>query len=255
MLKLTFLGTGTSHGVPVIACDCPVCTSKDPRNQRMRCGILLEYRDAHILVDTPPELRLQAVRTGLRRLDAVLFTHAHADHIFGLDDVRRFNDLQRCDIPCYGSADTLRDLRRIFEYAFVPTQIGGGKPRLQLCPLDGPFQLFGLPVLPLTVMHGKLPITAYRFGKVAYVTDVSFIPEESEAQLQGLDLLILDALRYRPHATHFNIEQALAVVERLQPKRTLFTHICHDVEHARASAELPDGVGLAYDGLTVEVAM
>lgn len=253
MLKITFLGTGTSHGVPMIACECPVCTSPDPRNHRMRCAILLEHNDARVLVDTPPELRLQAVRAGLKRLDAVLFTHSHADHVFGLDDVRRFNDLQGGALPCYANELTLRDLRRIFEYVFVPTQAGGGKPRLDLRPLNGAFELFGLPVRPLTVMHGELPITAYRFGNAAYVTDVSFLPEAAEKHLRGLDLLILDALRYRPHATHFSIAQALEVVERLQPRRALFTHLCHDVEHAAAAAQLPAGVELAYDGLAVTI--
>lgn len=253
MLKITFLGTGTSHGIPVIACQCPVCTSPDPRNQRMRCSILLEYGEARVLVDTPPELRLQAIRAGLTRLDAVLFTHSHADHIFGLDDVRRFNDLQGGALPCYADEATLDDLERIFRYVFVPTQRGGGKPRLELRPLNGAFDLFGLTVRPLTVLHGQLLITAYRFGEVAYVTDVSFLPEEAEAQLRGLDLLILDALRFRPHSTHFSIPQALEVVERLQPRRALFTHLCHDVDHETVSAMLPQGVGLAYDGLVVEV--
>ncbi|MBI3944578.1 MAG: MBL fold metallo-hydrolase [Armatimonadetes bacterium] len=253
MLKITFLGTGTSHGVPVIACRCPVCTSPDPRNQRMRCSILLEYGEARVLVDTPPELRLQAIRAGLTRLDAVLFTHSHADHVFGLDDVRRFNDLQGGALPCYANAETLGDLERIFRYVFVPTQRGGGKPRLELRPLDGRFDLFGLAVRPLTVMHGQLPITAYRLGNVAYVTDVSFLPEEAEDALHGLDLLILGALRFRPHSTHFSIPQALEVVARLRPRRALFTHLCHDVDHAAASADLPDGVGLAYDGLSVTV--
>ncbi len=253
MLKITFLGTGTSHGVPVIACECAVCTSPDPRNHRTRCSILLEYNGATVLVDTAPELRLQALRAGMKRLDAVLFTHSHADHVFGLDDVRRFNDLQKAHMPCYADAATLRDLRRIFEYVFVPTQAGGGKPRLDLRPLDGAFDLFGLEVIPLTVMHGELPITAYRFGSAAYVTDASAIPIAAEERLRGLDLLILDALRYRPHPTHFSIEQALEVVERLQPRRTLFTHLCHDVEHAKACAELPAGVSLAYDGLALLV--
>lgn len=252
-MKLTFLGTGTSHGVPMIACDCPVCTSPDPRNHRTRCSLLVEREGASILVDTSPELRLQAIRAGLKRLDAVLFTHSHADHVFGLDDVRRFNDLQQSTLPCYADEGTLHDLRRIFRYVFVPTQKGGGKPRLELRPLDGRMELFGVPVLPLRVMHGELPITAYRFGRAAYVTDVSLIPDEAAAELQDLDVLILDALRYRPHSTHFNIEQALAQVERLRPRRTLFTHLCHDVEHERTGRELPAGVELAYDGLVVEV--
>lgn len=255
MLKITFLGTGTSHGVPVIGCDCPTCTSTDPRNHRTRCSILVEQNGASVLVDTSPELRLQAIRAGLKRVDAVLFTHAHADHVFGLDDVRRFNDLQGGALPCYGDSTTLRELRRIFRYAFVPTQVGGGKPRLELRRLLRPsFNLHGLEVRPLRVMHGQLPITAYRFGKAAYVTDASFLPEETVAQLQGLDLLILDALRRRPHATHFNLEQALEVVERLAPRRALFTHLCHDLEHESTNAELPDGIRLAYDGLVVEVA-
>jgi phosphoribosyl 1,2-cyclic phosphate phosphodiesterase len=254
MLKITFLGTGTSHGVPVIACDCPTCTSTDPRNQRTRCSILVEQNGTHVLVDAAPELRLQAIRVGLKHVDAVLFTHAHADHVFGLDDVRRFNDLQGGALPCYGDSTTLRELRRIFRYAFVPTQAGGGKPRLELRRLVRPsFNLHGLEVRPLRVMHGRLPITGYRFGNAAYVTDASFLPEETEAQLQGLDLLILDALRRRPHATHFNLEQALEVVARLSPRRALFTHLCHDLEHESTNAQLPDGIRLAHDGLVVDV--
>jgi phosphoribosyl 1,2-cyclic phosphate phosphodiesterase len=202
------------------------------------------------LVDTPPEFRLQAIRAGLRRLDAILFTHSHADHIFGLDDVRRF---QGETLPCYASESTLKDLRRVFRYAFVPGQRGGGKPRLELRPLNGSLDLFGLHVRPLTVLHGEYPVTAFRFGRAAYVTDVSHVPDDAMAALEGLDLLILDALRYRPHSTHFNIEQALNLIQRLKPRRALLTHLCHDVDHARTSAELPEAVGLAYDGLVVEV--
>jgi phosphoribosyl 1,2-cyclic phosphate phosphodiesterase len=239
--------------VPVIGCDCAVCTSTDPRNHRARCALLLEYDGRQVLIDTPPELRLQALRAGLKRLDAILFTHAHADHVFGLDDVRPFNDRQGGTLPCYGDASTLRDLRRIFRYVFVPTQPGGGKPRLELRRLNGAFNLHGLTVRPLRVIHGALPITAYRFGRFAYVTDVSAIPDETAAELLDLDILVLDALRYRPHPTHFNVAQALEVVRRLRPRQTYFTHICHDLDHARVSAELPEGVALAYDGLVLEV--
>jgi phosphoribosyl 1,2-cyclic phosphate phosphodiesterase len=253
--RLTFLGTGTSHGVPVIGCDCPVCSSPDPRNQRTRSSILVEWEGRNILIDTATELRLQALRANLRRVDAILFTHSHADHICGLDDVRRFNDLQRASIPCYGTQETVDNLARQFWYAFAQTQMGGGKPRLELIPISPhrPLDVLGLPVVPVPVKHGDIQVLGYRFGSLAYVTDVSEVPEESVALLQGLDLLVLDALRWRPHPTHLSVEEALALVGRVGPRRTLFTHICHDLDHELANKALPPNVALAYDGLVVEL--
>lgn len=252
-LTLTLLGTGTSHGVPAIACSCPVCTSKDPRNQRYRCSALLQYEGRTLLVDTATEFRLQALRVGMARLDAILLTHAHADHICGLDDVRSFSERQGHPIPCYGSLETLEDVRRRFDYVFTETQQGGGKPRLELIPIQGPLNLFGLEIQPVPVFHGRLPVLGFRFGSGAYVTDCSSIPSGSMDLLRGLDLLVLDALRWRPHPTHFTVDQALEVVSRLRPDRTYLTHITHDLDHAATNAVLPPGVELAYDGLTLKV--
>jgi phosphoribosyl 1,2-cyclic phosphate phosphodiesterase len=252
-LTLTFLGTGTSHGVPAIGCRCPVCTSEDPRNQRYRCSVLLQYDGRSVLIDTATELRLQAIRAGMTRLDAVLFTHSHADHISGLDDLRSFSERQGAPIPCYSTAEALDDLRLRFDYIFRETQVGGGKPRLDLRPVDGPFDLFGLQVVPVPVRHGRLLVLGFRFGRAAYVTDCNSIPESSMELLQGLDLLVLDALRWRPHPTHFNIEQALGVVARLTPAHSYFTHLTHDLDHATTNAQLPPGVELAYDNLTLSL--
>jgi phosphoribosyl 1,2-cyclic phosphate phosphodiesterase len=256
--QLVFLGTGTSHGVPVIGCDCVVCSSTDPRNQRYRSSAWVEVRDGDatrsLLIDTATELRLQARRANLRRVDAVLFTHAHADHVGGLDDVRRFNDLQRASIPGYGNAETVGALRRQYGYAFEPGQHGGGKPRLELSVVEPGirFAAAQVAILPIGVRHGCLPILGYRIGDFAYVTDVSDLPAAALDSLAGLDLLVLGALRWRPHPTHLSVEQALAVVERLRPKRALFTHICHDLDHEATCERLPPGVALAYDGLRVE---
>ncbi|HEX2923994.1 MAG TPA: MBL fold metallo-hydrolase [Chloroflexota bacterium] len=250
-LTLTFLGTGTSHGVPAIGCRCPVCTSDDPRNNRYRCSILLQYGGHNVVVDTATEFRLQAIRIGLDRLDAVLFTHSHADHIGGLDDLRSFSDRLGAAIPCYGSAECLDDIRHRFDYIFKETQLGGGKPRLDMHPVDGPFELFGLRIVPVPVYHGRLLVLGFRFGRTAYVTDCNSIPEGSEEMLKGLDVLVLDALRWRSHPTHFNVEEALAEVAKLRPRHTYFTHLTHDLDHATTNAQLPQGVELAYDGLTL----
>ncbi|MFN3653490.1 MAG: MBL fold metallo-hydrolase [Armatimonadota bacterium] len=253
-MRVTILGSGTSHGVPSIGCGCEVCTSPDPRDRRTRCSILVEWRGQSLLVDTAPELRQQVIRSHVRRVDAILLTHSHADHIFGMDDVRRFNEMQAGEMPVFGRTDTLRDVRRSFQYVFVPTQVGGGKPRLELTEIEGETLRFrDLRIEAIPVFHGKLEVTAFRFADFAYVTDTSEIPERSMERLRGLDTLILDGLRWEPHPTHFSIDQALEVVERLRPRRTFLTHIAHTVAHAEAERRLPDGVRLAYDGLILEV--
>ncbi len=252
-LTVTLLGTGTSHGVPCIACNCAVCNSEDPRNQRHRCSVLLQHAGRNLLIDTATEFRMQAIRAGMTHLDAILFTHSHADHISGLDDVRSFSERQGAPIPCYGTADCLEDIRRRFDYIFKETQLGGGKPRLEMHPIEGPLDIFGLEVIPVPVYHGQLTVLGYRFGRVAYVTDCNQIPESSMELLQGLDLLILDALRWRPHPTHFTVDQSLEVIARLQPARSYLTHLTHDLDYAATNAVLPPGVELAYDGLTLEV--
>lgn len=252
--RATFLGTGTSHGVPMIGCRCATCTSDDPRDQRLRPSILVEITGGPaLLVDTAPDLRTQALRYDVARVDAVLFTHPHADHLLGLDEIRRYNHLQRATIPCYASPETLAEVRRVFTYAFEPRQLGGGVPRLELVPIAGPFTVAGTRVDPVPVLHGLLPIHGFRVGAFAYVTDCSAIPDATWPLLEGLDLLVIGALRHAPHPTHFTVAQALDVIARARPARALLTHIAHDLRHAETSAGLPGGVELAYDGLVVPV--
>jgi phosphoribosyl 1,2-cyclic phosphate phosphodiesterase len=251
--RVTMLGSGTSSGVPVIGCTCRVCTSSDPRDRRSRPGLKLEAGENVVLIDTPTDLREQALRFGLPRVDAVLFTHPHADHVFGLDDLRIFNFRQRQAIPCYGSPATLAALRRTFAYVFEDGQEGGGKPKLDLVPIDGPFRAGGMSFTPLSVAHGSMEVLAFRSGCFAYVTDCSAIPPASLDALRDLDVLILDALRIRPHPTHFTVAEAVAVASELAPRRTILTHIAHDLLHAEVSASLPPGVELGYDGLVFDV--
>ena len=252
-LRITFLGTGTSHGVPIIACDCEVCRSDDPRNARTRTSIYVVHHDTHVLVDAAPELRLQCLANDVRRIDAVLLTHSHADHIFGLDDLRRFNHLQEGAMPIHGEEATLERVRQVYAYAFEEGQVGGGKPRYDLRRIDGPFAVGGLRVAPLRVWHGAVPVTAFRMGRFAYVTDASDIPAESLAQLRGLHTLVIDGLRYKRHATHLSITQAVEIVQQLMPQRAYFTHMTHDVDYSRLRDELPDGIEPAYDGLAIDV--
>jgi phosphoribosyl 1,2-cyclic phosphate phosphodiesterase len=252
-LRVTMLGSGTSTGVPVIGCTCAVCTSSDPRNRRTRPGLRLDWEDRVVLVDTPIDFREQALRFAIERVDAVLFTHQHADHIFGLDDLRIFNFRQRSAVPCYGSSATLAALRRVFAYAFEDGQEGGGKPQLELREVRSPFVLLGRLVTPVPVWHGELEVFGYRIGSFAYVTDVSRIPEESHAALRGVDTLILGALRYRPHPTHFTIAEATEAAARIGARRTIFTHLAHDVDHGRPAEPLAAGVEFGYDGLTFDL--
>jgi phosphoribosyl 1,2-cyclic phosphate phosphodiesterase len=254
--RVTFLGTGTSHGVPMIGCTCGVCRSDDPRDQRWRTSIYVELPGVSVLVDTGPDLRAQALRFPVPRVDAILFTHSHADHVMGLDEVRRYNALQEGSIPCYGDAQTIDEVRRTFAYIFSPrTPNGGGLPQIELVTVDAPFSLGGHQVVPVPLLHGRRPILGYRIGPFAYCTDCSAIPDSSWPLLEGVDLLVLDALRDRPHPTHFSVGDALAVVERLRPRRTWFTHIAHDLPHAATCARLPAGVELAYDGQTLDFAV
>ncbi len=251
-MRITFLGTGTSHGIPVIGCDCSVCRSENQKNTRMRSSVLVEYNDRFVLIDTATELPMQALQHNIRQIDAVLFTHCHADHVCGFDDLRRFSELSGGNVPCYGNEWTLSEMRKMFEYAFIETQVGGGKPKVELHVVNGAFDLFGEQVMPIEVYHGRLPILGYRIRSFAYVTDCSYIPEDSYELLRDLDILVLGALRIRPHPTHFNLEEALEAVERIKPRRAFFTHICHDLEHDAVNNQLPPGIKLAYDSLIVE---
>lgn len=269
MMKVTVLGSGTSHGVPAIGCDCAVCRSSDPRDRRTRPSIVIELPaiddgDAvpalkagvrSVLVDTSTDLRAQALAHDLRRVDAILFTHSHADHVFGLDEVRRYNAMQRSSISCYADETTVANLRRMFAYIFDgATQIGGGLPQLSLFRIAGEFSLGAVDIVPVTLFHGRLPILGFRIGSFAYLTDCNRIPDESWPRLAGVRTVILDALRHRPHPTHFSVREAIDVVHRLGAERAYFTHICHDLPHAETCAQLPAGIELAYDGLVLEIA-
>jgi phosphoribosyl 1,2-cyclic phosphate phosphodiesterase len=264
-LRVTLLGTGTSHGVPMIGCDCAVCRSTDPRDKRTRTSALIEVNAADtgstfagavrsILVDTSTDLRAQALAYRVNRVDAILFTHSHADHIMGLDDVRRYNVLQRTALPCFADPQTATDLRKTFHYIFnPPAQGGGGIPQISLFEVGGAFTLGGVEITPVPLLHGQRPILGFRIGTFAYLTDCSRIPDASWPLLAGVRTLVLDALRDKPHPTHFSVSEALEVVTRLSPERTYLTHMTHDLGHHATCARLPPGVELAYDGLLLDI--
>jgi phosphoribosyl 1,2-cyclic phosphate phosphodiesterase len=240
----------------MIGCDCGVCRSSDPRDTRSRPSIALELEDGlSVLVDTTPDLRAQALRHDLRRVDAILFTHAHADHLMGLDEVRRYNMMSKRPMPVFGDAVTLQELRRAFAYIFESdAPKGGGVPDLRLFRIAGAFCLGRKLVVPVPIQHGPWQILGFRIGRFAYLTDCSGIPEASLALLNGLDCLVLDALRHRPHPTHLTVEQAVQMAHRIGADRTFFTHIAHDLGHEATCATLPSGMSLAHDGLLLEVA-
>ncbi|HEY5514070.1 MAG TPA: GPMC system MBL fold metallohydrolase [Geomonas sp.] len=251
-MKITILGSGTSTGVPMVGCHCQVCESTDPRDKRTRASLLIESGGQYLLVDTSTDLRIQALREGVPHIDAVLLTHTHADHIHGIDDLRGFHFIHRRIIPCYGSPGTMAKVTESFAYIFDGLSSEGYSPLLEPFSVDAAFELFGCRVLPVPIRHGSLKATGYRFDNAAYLTDCSEIPESSMALLQGLDLLIIDALRYSPHPNHFNIEGALQVAQALRPRRTILTHLTHEVHH-RDGTRLPPGVEFAYDGMTIEL--
>jgi phosphoribosyl 1,2-cyclic phosphate phosphodiesterase len=254
-VRITFLGTGTSHGVPMIGCECATCLSVDPRDKRLRPSIFVETGRTSVLVDAGPDLREQALRHRITRVDAILFTHGHADHILGIDDVRRFNALMKAPMACYGDAGTLIDIQRMFSYVFDPaTPKGGGLPQIDLRPIDGPFTVGDLDIRPVPVWHGARPILGFRFGTFAYLTDCSRLADEAWPLLGGLDVLVLDALRVRPHPTHFSLDEAVRTAGRIGAAQTYFTHMCHDLAHESTNARLPAGMALAHDGLALEMA-
>lgn len=250
-MKLTFLGTGTSFGIPQIGCDCEVCLSADPRNMRTRASAYLEIDGRGILIDTPPDLRTQVLREGIRRVDAVLVTHPHADHLHGIDDLRAFSRRHGA-VPMFASPETAAVIRHNFGYIFAgPSE--DTLPQIDLEEVTGPFVAAGVEVVPVPIMHAEDCILGYRIGGLAYLTDCSDIPEASWPLLEGLDVLVIGALRHRPHRRHMTVAQALSVVRRLEPKRTLFTHMTHELDHATLGEQLDDDVQPAWDGLTVEV--
>jgi phosphoribosyl 1,2-cyclic phosphate phosphodiesterase len=252
---LTVLGSGTSMGVPTIGCDCAVCTSNDPHDRRTRPSIMVQWDGHTVLIDTTPDFREQAIREGVRKIDAILYTHGHADHILGLDDVRPLSFPRITGggkIPLYASESTAQVLRNVFRYIFDAEYKYGGLAQVELRPIHGPLQLFGATFRPVTVMHGDASIEGYRFGSAAYLTDFSSVPEATLKQLEGLDILFLDALRHKPHPTHSTVENSLQIVDRLKPRRTYFTHISHDLPHEATNTVLPEDVRLSYDGLKLE---
>lgn len=242
-------------GVPTLGCHCPVCESADPLDKRTRPSVLLACGGRNVVIDTTPDFRYQAMRARIDRLDAVIYTHGHADHILGLDDIRPYNLKQRGVVPIYAAAETLAILRRQFAYIFDGAPTVSSVPGVELHTIDGPFHLLGVSIVPVPVIHGPQTVLGFRFGKAAYLTDFSRVPEGSKPLLRDLDDLILDALRYVPHPMHSTVEQSLALVEELKPKRAWFTHICHDLGHAETNARLPEHVRLAHDGLSFEVAL
>lgn len=252
--RITFLGTGTSSGIPMIGCACAVCRSTDPRDRRLRPSIHVDVEGrAAILVDTGPDLRQQVLTHGVARVDAVLFTHSHADHILGLDEIRRFNFVQEAPIPCYATAAAWEGIRRTFHYVFdgLPRQ-GGGIPKIDAHDIDGPFTIAGVRVVPVPLWHGPMPILGFRFGSFAYLTDCSAIPDDSWPLVAGVDTLVIDALRDKKHSTHFTVAEALEAIARIAPRRAYLTHMAHQLGHAETSARLPAGVELAYDGLVLD---
>jgi phosphoribosyl 1,2-cyclic phosphate phosphodiesterase len=253
--RVTVLGSGTSHGVPMIGCTCAVCASTDPRDRRTRPSIYVEVENGpRLLVDTSTDLRAQALANGVTRVDAILFTHSHADHVMGLDDSRRFSQMQKQSIPCFADRRTLESLKKTFYYAFDPaTEKGGGLPQIDLHEITGRFSAAGVAVQPIPLMHGSRPIIGFRFGDFAYLTDTNHLPDEAWPLLDGVKTVILDALRHRPHPTHFTVAEALDVLARLKPSRSYLTHICHDLPHVATNQSLPAGVELAYDGLTFDI--
>ena len=254
--QLVFLGTGTSVGVPMVGCGCDTCTSSDPRNHRTRCSLVLGLPEGNLLIDTTPDMRMQLLRERVGIVHSVLYTHEHADHLYGMDDLRLFPIYLGHPLPVYCEAHVETRIRRSFDYAFETSNqgYGGGVPQLEIRRITTePFSVLGAPVIPLRLEHGRFRVLGFRFGNIAYCTDTNRIPEESMRLLQGLDVLILDALRPRPHVTHFSVDQAIAIAEKLRPKRTLFTHMSHELEHVAASAELPAGMEFAYDGMRLQL--
>lgn len=252
-IELLFLGTGTSAGIPMIGCHCPVCTSDDPHDQRTRASVVISYAGRRILVDTSPELRLQCVAQDVHRIDALVMTHAHADHIMGLDDVRRFNAVLGGPLDVWAEPAVHEVLQRCFGYAFREPDPAQKvfRPHLNVRNIDGSFDLFGQTWTPIRLFHGAMPVLGFRIGNLAYCTDVNRIPPESMELLRGLDVLVLDGLQWKTHSTHFSLGEAIAVAQVLQPKQTWFTHIAHAMSHAQTNRELPPGMRLAHDGLRV----
>ncbi|SDL90847.1 MBL fold metallo-hydrolase [Halarsenatibacter silvermanii] len=253
-MEITFLGTGTSHGVPVPGCNCQTCKSSDPRNKRYRTSLFVELENKSLMIDTPPEHRLQMVRWGPVTPDIILFTHEHADHIMGFDDLRSMNWRKNDTIPCFGNKRTVKRIKQTFSYIFEENSYhGGGTPRVDIFNLEDLSSSWQQIITPLPVKHGELDVFGYRIGPLAYITDVSSIPSQTLSKLEGIEVLILGVLRERPHRTHLNLEQGKNLVNKIDKPRTFFTHISHDLEYAETNRKLPEHIDLAYDGLKVKI--
>ncbi len=255
-MKAIFLGTGTSAGIPIIGCHCSVCASTNPHNRRRRTSLYLEAAGQHIVVDTPPDFREQAIDNRIPRVDAVCFTHAHADHIFGFDDIRRFNTIQDEIIPAYADADTLENLQRVFNYIGTEHVVGFYRPRITFHPIEAPFNIGGVLVTPVKVQHGHATILGFRFDaagrSLGYVPDCSDMSDAAIDTFRGIDVMILDALRLRPHLTHLTLEDSIALLRQIQAGTSYIIHLCHDLDHEETQAKLPDTMHVSYDGLTLD---
>ncbi|ACB83749.1 MBL fold metallo-hydrolase [Natranaerobius thermophilus] len=252
-MKVTFLGTGPSHGVPVIGCSCSVCSSKDSKNTRYRSSVIIKYENNHLLIDTPPEFRLQMINNNIHRIDGVLFTHPHADHVHGFDDLRRFNEIQRESIPCFASSETVKNLKNMYSYVFRGGDPYTSSPKVTLHSISSSFELNGLTINPIPIYHGKSLILGYRIGRFAYLTDCSQIPPDSYKFLQGLHTLVIGALRYRSHPNHLSVDEAVETVNKINPEVAYFTHMTHDLDYYQLNEQLPVNIKPAFDNLTIQV--
>ncbi|MFB3148379.1 MAG: MBL fold metallo-hydrolase [Thermodesulfobacteriota bacterium] len=252
-MKVVILGCATSTGVPIIGCNCPVCTSDNPKNKRTRCSLFIEKNGKNILIDSSTDLRFQALKHNITRLDVVLYTHSHADHTHGIDDLRTFNFVNKMVIPCFANLQTITNLKNNFGYIFDGVYSAGGKPQLELYVVENNFDFDGINIIPVEINHAQWMILGYRIGNVAYLTDCSGIPDESLEKLMGLELLIISALRYTEHPAHFNIEQAVEMAQKINPKLAVLTHMGHEVDYDTLLSELPDNIVPAYDGMEVEL--
>lgn len=252
-MRVVFLGTGTSFGVPIIGCRCQVCQSENPKNKRLRASVYCVEGDSRVLIDCSTDFRQQALTHQIDRMDAVLFTHNHADHISGIDDLRIYNLVHHRAIDVYGNENVIDDIKRRYDYCFSPVQIGGGVPQFELHRADAPFRIGEIAITPIPVWHGSMEILGYRLNDFCYVTDANKIPESSLAEMRGLKLLVINALREKPFATHFSLAEALEIAKALQPRQAYFTHISHRLDHEEINSTLPAEYQLAYDGLTVDL--
>lgn len=252
-MRILFLGSGTSTGVPVIGCKCNVCLSDDSRDKRTRASILITNDENNILIDTSTDLRFQVLTYDIEKIDVVLFTHTHADHIHGIDDLRSFNHKMGGPIPCYGNKETVEVIKRKFSYIFNGSSENSWIPNLSINIVKEPFHIYGLRIVPVKIFHGERTILGYRINNIAYITDCSGIPSSSMELLKDLSILILGAIRYKPHSKHYGLYQAIEVIENLKPERSILTHLSHSFEYRKVSRELPPGIELAYDGMEIEV--